>query len=372
MDPKSELRELKSRLSTIVNEVKATGRDLTPAELDILEKGNARLDELKSAIEHADRVNGLTSKLSGQTYEYDAEGNLVGASEAKGFLTPASLKTTARNMAAAAGGRKALVSGDATVTPVSLDTNPIPLGQSGLGLLSFLPVRQRPTAKYSYIAQVERTNRAAVVAPGDLKPTSGYVVASVDGELKVYAHLSEPIDKFLLRDNADLQAFLEEEMRNGLIRKLTADAVNAIATKSGIQTQSFVDSAADSIYLGMSKVTSLGYSNSFVVLPQEDFDSIRLSKDGNGNYLGGNPFEGGRGGGLWGVPTLLSPDLASGTALVVGVDAVGLSTDTAGIETEYNPYTYFDRNQIVTRTEARFAVDVFRPQAVVKVTTKSA
>lgn len=372
MDPKSELRELKARLSTIVRDVKSQSRELTSAELDILEKGNARIDELKAAIERADRITDLT-KGSVATYEYNSEGNLIGTSEVKGYLTPNSLKSAAHSAAISAGGTKALVAGGSTVTPMTLDTKPIPLGQSGLGLLSFLPVRQRDSEKYSYITQTARTNNAAVVPAGGEKPVSVYTVASVDGALKVYATLSEPIDKMLLRDNSDLQDFLDAELRNGIIRKLTADAVAAIAGASGIQTQAFVESAADSIYLAASKVTSLGFTNSVLVLPLADYDAIRLSKNDQGDYLGGNPFDtDNQRPGLWGIPTLASPDLASGTALVLGDGSVGLSTDKVGLETEWNPYQYFSTNQVVARTEARFAVDIFRPQAVVKVTTKAA
>lgn len=372
MDPKSELRELKSRMSNIIADVKAQNRDLTDAELNILEKGTDRIGELKSAIDRAERTNELT-KGSGQTYEYDADGNLIGTSEVKGFLTPNSLKSVAHSAAISAGGIKALVAGGSTVTPMTLDTKPIPLGQSGLGLLSFLPVRQRDSEKYSYITQVARENHAAVVPAGAEKPVSVYTVASVDGALKVYATLSEPIDKMLLRDNSDLQDFLDAELRNGIIRKLTADAVAAIAGASGIQTQAFVGSAADSIYLAASKVTSLGFTNSVLVLPLDDYDSIRLSKNDQGDYLGGNPFDAdNQRPGLWGIPTLASPDLASGTALVLGEGSVGMSTDKVGLETEWNPYQYFTTNQVVARTEARFAVDIFRPQAIVKVTTKSA
>jgi HK97 family phage major capsid protein len=375
MDIKSELRTIQARLASLVTDVKASGRDLTPAETAEIEQSTTRAFELKAAIERGEKAAEHTAGTTG-TDSVFPDG--VGGSEhtqvksaPRGFITPSSLKATAER--AALNGVKAVVAGGSTVTPVALDTKPVPLGQAGLGLLGLIPVRQRDSEKYSYVSQVVRTNNAAVVAPGATKPTSIYTVKAVDGALKVYAHLSEPIDKYLLRDNGDLADFLDAELRNGIIRKLTADAVSAFSTAAGIQTQAFAGTAADSIYAGASKVTSLGHNVSVLVLPVEDYDAIRLSKEeGTGRYIGGNPFEGGDRPGLWGMPTVASPDLPSGKALVLGQDAVGLSTDKVGLETEWNPYAYFSSNQVVARTEGRFAFDVFRPEAIALVTTKAA
>ncbi|SDQ83232.1 phage major capsid protein, HK97 family [Curtobacterium sp. UNCCL20] len=376
MDIKSaqaELATIQARMGTLVAEVKASGRDLTDAEVKSVESDSDRAFQLQAEI----RGLKAAEHTAGTTGTDLVFPDGVGGSEhtqvksaPRGFITPASLKATADR--AALNGVKAVVAGGSTVTPVALDTKPVPLGQAGLGLLGLIPVRQRDSEKYSYVAQTVRTNNAAVVAPGAQKPTSVYTVKAVDGALKVYAHLSEPIDKMLLRDNGDLADFLDAELRNGIIRKLTADAVSAFSTASGIQSQAFAGTAADSIYAGASKITSLGHNVSVLVLPVEDYDAIRLSKDGNGQYLGGNPFEGGDRPGLWGMPTVASPDLPSGKALVLGQDSVGLSTDKVGVETEWNPYTYFTTNQVVARTEGRFGFDVFRPEAIALVTTKAA
>jgi HK97 family phage major capsid protein len=378
MDPKSELASIKARINILIAETKSTGRDLTPAETAEVEAATGRIYILKAAIERGEKNAGLMTQVGdlGGDVETTYPNGLGGAGEstsvkrAAGFITPRSLKSTADRMAA--GGYKALVAGGSTVTPVALDSTPLPLGQSGLGLLSLLTTNVRDTEKYSYIAQSLRTNNAAVVAPGAEKPTSIYTVKSVDGALKVYAHLSEPIGKYLLQDNSDLEAFLDAELRNGIVRKVTADGVAAFSNASGIQTQAYAGTAADSIYGGLSKVTSLGYNAALVILPQADYDAIRLSKDSDGRYLGGNPLEGGVNPALWGVTTLVTPDLASGTALVLGEGAAGISTDKAGIVTEWNPFTHFSTNEVLARTEARFAFDVFKPEAIVKVTTKAA
>ncbi|OII14209.1 hypothetical protein BIU97_01800 [Curtobacterium sp. MCBA15_009] len=374
MDPIKELRELKARLSTIVTSVKAENRDLTPAELTTLEEGNSRLILLKAAVERGQKNADVLARLGdlGGATSTELPKGLDGGSytvheERKGFLTPASLKATAA--AASSRGIKALVAEGSTATPVALDTKPVPKGQSGFGLLSFIETRVRDTRSYSHLTQTVRQSNADVVEPGAEKPVSVYTVAEVQNTLEVIAHVSEALDKYVLLDNFDLQAFLENEMRNGIIRKVTAKAVADILGTSGIRTQSFSGSAADSLYLAKSTLADFGYTASVIVLPTATYDSIRLLKDADGRYILGDSAFYGDDFGLWGVPTLKSPDVPAGTALVLGQGAVNLSTDKQGMEVAWDPYTGFTRNQVTARVEARFATDVVLPEAVVKVST---
>ena len=64
--------------------------------------------------------------------------------------------------------------------------------------------------------QTVRTNNAAVVAAGALKPTSVYTVTRIENALVVIAHLSEGIPRHWLIDNASLEAFLANELEYGL------------------------------------------------------------------------------------------------------------------------------------------------------------
>src|SRR5699024_7214658 len=71
--------------------------------------------------------------------------------------------------------------------------------------------------EYDYVRQTVRTNNAAPVADGALKPTSIYTVVEVSDRVRVLAHLSEPVPQRLFKDHASLQRFLEQEMSAGLI-----------------------------------------------------------------------------------------------------------------------------------------------------------
>jgi len=373
---KAELTGIQTRLGNLVENVKSTNRDLSDAEIKSIEADNARAKELKFNIEFLERnpsgspAPGLHQASDGSWEDFKT-GQRENSAGVKGFLTPDSIKAVAR--AGSAQGIKALVAAGSSTTPVPLATAPILLGQPSLGLLSLIPVTQRDTPTYSYLRQSVRTNNAAVVAPGATKPTSVYTVAKVDGSLAVYAHLSEPVDKYVLEDNSDLERFLDGELRNGVIRKVTSDAITAFSNASGAQTLTTSASytavkGLDAIYQAASLIADAGFTPNLIVLSRDKYDGMRLAKNADGDYYGGNPFEGGDRGNLWGGQTLISSDIPSGTALVLDTSKVGLSVDRSGIVTDWDSITGFANNTVRARTEGRFGFDVFVPAGIAKIT----
>jgi hypothetical protein len=57
--------------------------------------------------------------------------------------------------------------------------DPVASGQVATGLLDVLPTKQHASTEYAYLRQSVRTNNAAVVAEGAVKPTSVYSVVRV-------------------------------------------------------------------------------------------------------------------------------------------------------------------------------------------------
>lgn len=368
MDVKSELKSIQDRLGAIVRDAKAANRDLTAAEAKTIEDGSARALQLKEAIERGEKNAGLMDQVAalgadGGTVPMSG-GRAIGAASygsESGFITTAGLK--AAITASLPLHQKSLVAGGSTVTSVSLDTKPEPSGQPGLALLNLLGVTRRETANYSFLRQSVRTNNADVVAEGGTKPTSVFTVAEVKSELQVIAHLSEPIPKYLLQDNRDLELFLTTELTNGVVSKIESMAVAAFLAASGAQTQAYSGSAADSIHLGASKVGELGYTPNLVLVNPADYNGIRLAKTADGAYLFSNQFDGTRLG-LWGIATYMSADVPAGSAIVLDTSKVGVSIDRDGIVTEWNPYTGFATNTVLARTETRAAIDVVAPAAI--------
>ena len=84
-----------------------------------------------------------------------------------------------------------------------------------------------------------RTNAAAIVAEGSVKPTSTYTLVRIEDKLDVVAHLSEAIPRFWIIDNASLEAFLRSELEFGLQVAVEAMIIADVAGTSGIQVQPY-------------------------------------------------------------------------------------------------------------------------------------
>ena len=79
---------------------------------------------------------------------------------------------------------------------------------------------------FNYLRQTTRTNLAAPVAAGALKPTSVFTLTRIEDKLKVVAHLSEPIPEYWLKDNGALEQFVRGEMVSGLAEAVAAQAIS--------------------------------------------------------------------------------------------------------------------------------------------------
>lgn len=370
MDPITELKALRHELETFTKSANA-GDTVSGEQAARIDTVLARSTELAEIVQRGQKNTAKLAPFADASYNEDNDGNRNRSSEAAGFITPASLKSVADNISSK--GLKALLVGGATGTAVPLDKDPIRMGQPSLGLLSLIPVKRRDTPKYSHLRQTVRTNNAGKVVYPAVKPTSIYSAAEFSNELVPFAHLSEMLSKYLLEDNEELQRFVLSELQNGIVRAVTADAVATFSATSGINTlaTSAGYSAAkgiDGIYAGASLISDQGFNPNLIILGRPTYDAFRLSKDAENRYLAGNPFDGGTMPGLWGITTLVSSDVAAGTALVMDTSKVGISTDKQGVSTEADTASGFDKNQVRFRTEGRFATDVFDPRGITRVT----
>ena len=125
--------------------------------------------------------------------------------------------------------------------------------------------------------QTVRTNAAAVVAAGALKPTSVYSVTRVENSLAVIAHLSEGIPRHWLIDTPALEAFLAGELEYGLRQAVEAKVLADVHGTSGIQTQAYTTSVLTTLRKGVTKLETAGYTASAFVLHPTDWESVELA-----------------------------------------------------------------------------------------------
>jgi hypothetical protein len=222
--------DLKVKRQSLLREAKATvenavarGKELSTAELKAIETTTAevaKLDEQIRAVEEGQELIAQISAMSLALPRHDGSNPGWGV-EGKEFLR---LKSDAANAGLRlahqiprdGAGRKALVGAGAVTTSVLLDSNVIPMGAAAASLFDVLPTNIRTVPKYAYLRQVTRTNLAAVVPSGGLKPTTVYGIDAIDSQLQVLAHMSEPLDSYMLGDNSGLGVFIGNELSYGL------------------------------------------------------------------------------------------------------------------------------------------------------------
>lgn len=175
-----------------------------------------------------------------------------------------------------------------------------------------------------------------------------------------------------------LSMFEEAQLING---PGTGTTIRGLLNRSGIQTETQAvapDSAQDAIFRAMTKVqTATGFAADGIIINPADYQSLRLSKDANGQYFGGGFFTGPYGVGgvpsqppLWGLSTVVSTAVAAKTVVVGAFKQAATVYRKGGVRVEQtnSDLGKFTSNLITTRIEERIALAVRVPAAIVKVT----
>ncbi|UNN00743.1 phage major capsid protein [Rhodococcus opacus] len=373
----------------IAEKAKREGRAFTAGERTdydaALAKGKDLLAQLQTAKADAEVLDGAKALAAevGMPGAASAPAGHAGHLALGGKSAKALSVKIAGRMMTEVDGRKALAPTGTTVTDVPmLPESPIALGKPAQGLLDVLAVQVR-APKYTYLRQSTRTNNAAPVADGATKPTSVLGLTQVDAELRVVAHMSEPIPKYWIEDARALEQFVADELVYGLNvalegQALTGDSTGAnldgITTTSGTQAQAFATDLLTTTRTAITKLETAGHEAGVFVLSPGDWEKLELARtDTAGNLeLGGPVDRAARK--LWGVPVVLSLKLPATSAVLLDVSAVGISTDSSGVQVQWseNVSDDFSKNQIRARVEGRFQVDVFQPLGVVEIATAAA
>jgi len=209
-----------------------------------------------------------------------------------------------------------------------------------------------------------------------LSKVAGFIKES-DELVEDLPFLKSAIDGRLLYQ---LNLFIEDQLLNG---SGAAGNLRGLLNRTGIQTEvrgstAAGDNAQDTIFRAITKVeTGSGLTADGIVISPADYQTLRLAKDGNGQYFGGGFFSGQYGNGgimeqppLWGLRTVVTPAIATGTVLVGAFGQAGSVVSKGGVRvdatnTEGNDFT---NNRITVRAERRLALAVRRPAAFVKTT----
>ncbi|WP_162943628.1 phage major capsid protein [Arthrobacter celericrescens] len=363
----------------IAERAAAEGRDLTAAEKTDFDarmtKARDYLEQAKSAKADQDilaQARTLAAEV-GEPAESGAGYRRGGRSS--GWAKDAAARVS-RALVMNVDGQKSLVTGTIGV-PVPIATEVVTMSAAPRSLLELLPVRPLTSDGFStgnsftFLRQTVRTNNAAPVADGALKPTSVFSVEEVEDKVRVIAHLSEPVPERWLADYAALEQFLGSEMEAGIQDALQNQIVNGdgtgenltgILSTSGVVGQAFATDRLTSIRKALTQLQATGVTPTALVLNPTDLEALDLLRaDGaTGMFLLGDPA-GDSAANIWSVPRVPSNAVAAGTALladwtqaeiVIREDAT-LALDRSGEN--------FTKNLVTMRVEGRFGFAVKRP-----------
>lgn len=368
----------------IVELARELERELTDEEAEQVQKHLAAAEQATKALADSERTKSVMAQLdamaktSGPSSDHGRGSGDTGQRLAftKGMASKAVTKILGTGDPSGLGaapvdlyGQKAVAPSGAAVVDQEFAPDPIALGQPALSLLSVLPVKRHGTPQFSYLRQSVRTNNAAVVAEGAVKPTSVYTVAKVDDQLDVVAHLSEPLPRYWLADNASLEQWLTNELTYGLSRAVEALALATIAGTSGIQTNAYATSPLVTLRKSLTKLETQGYDPAAFVLHPTDWEVIELAiASTNAVEHMSLPYDpvARR---LYGVPIVITTEATVGVGHTLAAGAAGLDTDTQGVTIAWSETSNADdwsKNLIRARCEGRFAASVFRPLGVVQ------
>lgn len=363
-----EAREVRE----ILKKARAEDRELRKDEQSRVDDLLGKLRPINDALDQVAKDDAVMQQLKEIARDI---GDPVGSDSASGGYKDSGQRLSFKGMGAAAGrqarpdGSKALVPSGGTSTIVAQEFKPAPieLGKTGTKLLDVLPAQVHGSPTWKYLRQTVRTNNAAVVNEGAVKPTSVYSVAEVDGALVVVAHLSEAIPRYYFVDNSSLEDFVRNELEYGLQLAVETKVLADINGTSGIQTQAFATDVLTTLRKSITKLENVGASPQFFLLHPTDWEAIDLLKDGEDRYYFGGPGSMGTRT-LWDVPVVVSLAQAAGVSHTVAPETVAVDTDSSGVQVQWSEESNaddFSKNLIRARCEGRFATSVFRPFGVV-------
>lgn len=185
-----------------------------------------------------------------------------------------------------------------------------------------------------------------------------------------------------LASSFDNRALYEHMLKvNGVLLNgvKATDGIEGILNRSGIGSIAQAPTA-DNIFKAIMQVTTdTGFDADALVINPADYQTLRLAKDANsGQYYGGGYFYGPYGNGeldrypsIWGLRTVVTPAIASGTVLVgafkQGASVISKAGSGLRVEVTNSDTDDFQRNIVTVRVEERLALAVRYPKAFVKI-----
>lgn len=401
--------EIKSRadeLKGLVDQIKAgeLAGDEATAAVKRAGKLTAEIRSLQSERDAASAGDELLGKLAKAAAPVGAKGDDEAPARSLGEQLVRAVQVKGFDVAA----RRSLDAGEFKAASDTLATGPTPTA----GGLTELDVQQRVVERDTWRPTIGALFGQGTVSGVGLKY---FVETPVEGDFAAVAELGhkpqlamgyEPefdtlakIAGFIKESDEYVEdlGFLASVTNGRLLRRLaqaeeaqlltgtgSAPQMRGLLNRTGLQVLSSADRTdnAAALFRALMAVQNVtGLQADGIVVNPVDYERERLTRDGNGQFVGGGPFTGAYGTAgtplispLWGTRTVLSSAVPVGTAVVgaFGTGAMLFRKGGVRVEIANQNADDFEYNRITIRAEERLGLAVYVPQAFVKVTLSSA
>lgn len=254
---------------------------------------------------------------------------------------------------------------------------PVPLPQRRMTIRALLAPGTTSSNTIEYDKEKGFTNNAAPVAEGTTKPQSEIQYQEATASVRTIAHWMRASVQ-ILDDAPGLRSMIDNRLRYGLAFVEEQQLLNgsgtgqnleglitaatAYATPSGLAAAQQIDT----VRLAMLQVALAEYPANGVVMNPIDWAVIELLKDGDGNYMIGQP-QGMAPPTLWGLPVVPTQAMTEDKFLVGAFDLAAQIFDrqNATVEVSTEDQDNFVKNKVTIRAEERLALAIYRPEALV-------
>ena len=267
-------------------------------------------------------------------------------------------------------------SGGDFVLPQRVAVSNLPMRR--LRVRDVLPVSATNSNTLEFLKQTTRTNNAAMVAEGALKPESVLGWEPATSPVRTLATLL-PATKQIFDDSAQVRSLIDNQLRYMLAEAEEAQLLHGDGTGQnllGLFMQATAYSAPfdpagtetmlDTLLLGMAQLAQTGYETDFIIVNPLDWTRMQMLKDSQGRYLGNGPFSDADVARLWQTPVVPTQGMTVDKFLL-GSRLAGEIRDRqqAVVEISFDHDDYFARNMVMFRAEERLGLAVYRPEALI-------
>jgi HK97 family phage major capsid protein len=349
-------------------------------DADAIKSANEKLAAAKAALDAAKEGEALIKSLgtnSGKKADEVKAARTLGEYAAKN-LDLTAIRLGAAKSAGTGFGFKAATDPHVSVATEVIDQRVVDIPRD-LVLRSLFGSESISGTSLKYFVMGATEGTPAVTAENAQKPQFHIPYTAATANLSKIAGWYYETDE-LIEDNAFLRSSIDNRGLYALDKAIESFLSTTLLGTTGLGTIAQAPTA-DNIFAGIMQVKSAtGFDADAIVINPADYQTLRLAKDGGstGQYYGGGYFYGPYGNngvsqqpGLWGLNTVVSNVVASGTVLVgafrQGASVLTKAGDGTRVEVVTGDHDDRINNRVTVIVEERLALATRYPGAFVKV-----